>query len=818
MKLLHCICLFLGVVVLSYGQSNTSIFNNYNVKKKRLLIKATGMYIHSINQGVIDMDSAMVLACNANRVPISFSYDEGYNDGRYFPEAKMVDQNNIDEAVKRLNQLEKKDRIKLLLHIASHYLFKTGEKKVDTQKAFMYIKQAKELSISIGISKWKWQSDLLLAKYYSQINNLVESKKLFSKVVNETRRVNDKKALAEALNNQGTYLLLGEPDKVKILSEAMLLYKSINEKELEIEMLMKMLTVHFWNGDTNLAEKQLLESYELQKKNGFKHIHYTSAPLSYIYTSKLNLNKALFYSIKSLESMNLTNDMICADSFYLRLGSTYDSMGHSEEAIELYKKSFDFGTKNLNSGSWFKSFPLIIQSLLKENRYDEALKYIEKTNDYPPKNELDIFFLSQTKASYYEKIGNLLVAEKFYIEMEKHAKDIISLRTATSVANGYSDISLFYAKNGNPVKAKYYANKVSDLSVKMKQKFNFSNLKLSLFKIDSIEGNYLSSIRHYQSYNRINDSLYNQSKNRQIEELKIQYETLMKEDDIKTLEMQSKLQQSKLDRSKLFINLSTGSIILLIIIIILLFNRYLLKQKNNKKLEIKEKQIGQKNLNLQHLLAEKEWLIREIHHRVKNNLQTVISLLNSQSAYVEDDLALSTIKNSQHRIHAMSLIHQKLYMSENISTISMPIYVKELAEYLKDSFNLKQRIRFKIKIDELKLDVSQAVPLGLIINEAVTNSIKYAFPDNQSGMISITLTAVDINHYLLTIQDDGVGIDINSNKKVSASFGMSLIKGLSDDLDGDFSIEINNGTLLKLYFEKNVIDKQKISYDKFISG
>jgi len=795
-------CFIITFALQSYGQN--SVKNNYDIKKKRLLIKATAMYVHSVNQGFIDMDSAMVLACTANRVPVSFSYDEGYNDGSYLPGSKMVDQNNLNSAVEMLNRLEKTDRIRLLLQLGSHYLFKTGEKKKDLEKSLFYIKQAIQLGNLMGIPKWKNQSKILLGKYYVQTNNFAESKKIFAKVVSESRKLNDRKSLVEALNNEGSYLPLSDPDKEKALSESMLLYRSMGEKELELEMLMKLLTVHFWNGNIELAEKELVESFTLQKKIGFQHTHYTSAPLAYIYLEKYNLNKSLFYAINSIKTMEATHDMICADNFYLRLGNIYENMGHPKEAMELYKKSFEVGTKNLNSGSWYKSFPLIIQLLIKEKKYKEALDYIKKTDDYPPTSKLDLFYLSQTKASLYEKMGNIPLAEKFYAEMGKQAENIIAPRTFRSMALGYSQISLFYAKTGKAAKAKLFADKVLDLSKKANQKFDFQELELSLFKIDSLDGKYFSSIQHYQSYNKINDSLYNISKNRQIEELKIQYETLKNENAIKTLETKSKFQQSKLDRSSLLINLSIGSIGLLLVIIGLLYNSYKVKKKNNKQLEIKENEIIQKNIKLEHLLEDKEWLIKEIHHRVKNNLQTVISLLNSQSAYIDDDLALSTIRNSQHRIHAMSLIHQKLYISENVSTINMPVYIKELAEYLKDSFNLKQRIRFEITIEELELDVTQAIPLGLIINEAVTNSIKYAFPDDQQGIISITLVSIDINRYLLTIHDDGIGIIEDSGEKTKNSFGMSLIRGLSDDLEGNFSIENKNGTLLQLSFEKNV--------------
>ncbi len=807
MKALYFFSFLMAISFQNYGQTKLTK-EHYDIKKNRLLIKAAGMYLSSVSQRTVDIDSAMVLACTANRLPISFSFDEGYNDGNYVRGNEMVNQNNINGALKILPKTEKAERIKLLLQLASHYLFKPGEKKEDLEKSLTYIRQAIEQSNLLGILKWRHQSSILLGKYYVQANNLIESKKIFSKVVSESRKLNKPKSLAEALNNKGSYLPLDDPDKEKALTEAMLLYKSLNEKELEIEMRMKILTIHFWAGNIDLAEKEFLEVYEIQKKIGFKHTHYTTAPLIFIYTIKNNKNKALFYAIESVKTMEATNDIVCADNFYLHLGSVYSTMGHTEEAINLYKKSFDKRTKSINSGSWHKSLYLIIEALCQEKKYKEALEYIKMTDTYPPKNKVDVFYLALSKASTYEEMGNTSEAEKFYIEMDKHAQQIISPQTAIAVLFGYSKMSLFYAKKGDAVQAKIYAEKVFDLGKKTNHSLKLQDLELALFKIDSINGKYHSSINHFQNFTKIKDSLYDIFKNRKIEELKIQYETLKKEEDIQNLEVKSKLQQSKLDKSNLLINFSIGIILLLFVIIGLFYNHYQLKQKNNKKLELKEKEISLKNINLQNLVIEKEWLIKEIHHRVKNNLQTVMSLLNSQTEFIEDDLALSTIKSSQHRIHAMSLIHQKLYMSENIASINMPLYINELVEYLKDAFNLSQRIRFIIEIEELEMEVTQAIPLGLIINEAVTNAIKYAFPDNKKGIISISLASTNTNEYLLKIQDDGIGFNINSDK-ANNSFGMSLIRGLSEDLDATFSIESNKGTLLKLSFEKNSLDAQQ---------
>ena len=267
----------------------------------------------------------------------------------------------------------------------------------------------------------------------------------------------------------------------------------------------------------------------------------------------------------------------------------------------------------------------------------------------------------------------------------------------------------------------------------------------------------------------------------------------LKDKDISLLKQENDLQQANLQQSAFVKKVTIAGIILAFVIIVLLYRQYRLKQRSNNA-------ITHKNEQLQHLLTEKEWLLKEIHHRVKNNLQIVMSLLNSQSAYINNDAALTAIHDSQHRVHAMSLIHQKLYSSENVSSINMSVYIRELVSYLSESFDAGKRIRFELNIDPLKMDVSQAVPLGLILNEAITNSIKYAFPDNRNGTISISLIAAGSDHYLLTISDNGIGISIHVKDKKTGSLGMSLMAGLSEDLDGNFSIENNNGTVIKISF------------------
>lgn len=183
-----------------------------------------------------------------------------------------------------------------------------------------------------------------------------------------------------------------------------------------------------------------------------------------------------------------------------------------------------------------------------------------------------------------------------------------------------------------------------------------------------------------------------------------------------------------------------------------------------------------------------------------------MSLLNSQSAYINNELALTAIHDSQHRVQAMSLIHQKLYSSDNVSSINISLYVRELVSYLADSFITGQRVRFEFDVEPLELDVSQAVPLGLILNEAITNAIKYAFPDERNGIITISLSIDADQVCKLTISDNGIGLPVQFNSKRPGSLGMSLMNGLSEDLGGTFCSESVNGTTITITFahEQNV--------------
>lgn len=210
--------------------------------------------------------------------------------------------------------------------------------------------------------------------------------------------------------------------------------------------------------------------------------------------------------------------------------------------------------------------------------------------------------------------------------------------------------------------------------------------------------------------------------------------------------------------------------------------------------------LRKKDAALNKLIEEKEWLIGEIHHRVKNNLQIVMSLLQRQSSFIDNKEALEAIKNSEHRMQSIALLHQKLYQSDDLSFIDMAGYINELVNYLKDCFEMEERINFIQDIQNIQLEISQAVPLGLILNESISNALKYGFPGNKQGIVKVLLHRIEPNNFLLEITDNGVGVSDILDLEKNESLGMTLIKGLSKQINGKLEIESELGFQIRIRF------------------
>ncbi|MFN5324493.1 MAG: two-component regulator propeller domain-containing protein [Bacteroidota bacterium] len=201
-------------------------------------------------------------------------------------------------------------------------------------------------------------------------------------------------------------------------------------------------------------------------------------------------------------------------------------------------------------------------------------------------------------------------------------------------------------------------------------------------------------------------------------------------------------------------------------------------------------------------LEEKGLLLREIHHRVKNNLQIIISLFNLQSHYVDDKKAMQALKEGQDRIKSMALIHERFYQNDGLSKIDFDEYIKRLVENLFLSFQLKpERVKSVVEADKISLDIDTAVPCGLIINELVSNSLKHAFGDDGSGNLYVSLKYLSKDMVRLIVSDDGVGLPAGFDIEKYDSLGMQLISALSSQLEGKLKLLPGKGTTFELDFK-----------------
>jgi len=200
-------------------------------------------------------------------------------------------------------------------------------------------------------------------------------------------------------------------------------------------------------------------------------------------------------------------------------------------------------------------------------------------------------------------------------------------------------------------------------------------------------------------------------------------------------------------------------------------------------------------------LREKEVLLREIHHRVKNNFQVISSFLSLQSRFIEAPQLHAIFQECQNRIYAMALVHQHLYQAENLASIDFGTYLDSLAASLLRSYGVDpQRIQFTSTAEHVFLSVDTAVPCGLLVNELLSNALKHAFPPGQAGHLWVTLRRAADGQLRLTVRDDGVGLPEGVDVQTTSSFGMRLVGLLAQQLRATVALERHPGTSVTLTF------------------
>ena len=199
-------------------------------------------------------------------------------------------------------------------------------------------------------------------------------------------------------------------------------------------------------------------------------------------------------------------------------------------------------------------------------------------------------------------------------------------------------------------------------------------------------------------------------------------------------------------------------------------------------------------------LQEKEILLKEVQHRVKNNLQVISSMLDLQTDYVKDSGVLKLFVEAQKRVKSMALVHERMYQSEVLTDLDFTQYIENLGNYIFKIYGVNtKRISMKIDINEANIDFNRAIQLGLIVNELISNSLKHAFPDNLAGQVNVRLDSED-KYFILTTSDNGVGLPKKFRLRQTKSLGLQLVQALTNQLKGSIKIDRRKGTRFRIKF------------------
>ena len=720
--------------------------------------------------------------------------------GRSFAQLKS---NQTSSALISALQKDNPDsvRLQLLLQLSLHNYFEGNDNRTTLDSIYDFLQEAEIISNEIHFYKWQPEIFCFLGKYYFKIRNLKQANEYFRKTADHIQRLGPVKQQAERWYELA--MNIEELDtigltRINCFEKMIPLYEQLNDKETALDMEKNIADTHMKQGKLDLAEMELSDVLAKYKAIGSPHIFYCYHLLSVTNHLKGNYNKALYYALQTIENMHNASNA-WAIIFYSHVANLYDELDQTEKSIEYYRIVFKIDHPVPVDFYYIREAGIFVRDLVKQNKQEEARTFLLGfSKKYPPSDPYGKASLAETFAYYYNSVHN-------YTQAERYTREMISLGDSLGRDNEIRrdvefDIGRYYFSKKQFATAATHFHIALDEALLNNSANTIRDVDLLLFKTDSSLGNYFSAIKYLNQYHQLNDSMFNVAKIRQVREVQIKYETEKKEKDFQLLEKESRLQQNKLIQAGYTRNWILGGMTLLLITIGLLVRNSRLKQRTNRKLKLQQKEIGEQNIALRHLVNEKEWLVKEIHHRVKNNFQTVMGLLGTQTIYLKDEVAIDAIADGQHRIHAMSLIHQKLYQTENMSAINMADYINELVDYLRDSFTINKRIRFNLQIQRIDLDLSHCIPLGLILNEAITNSIKYAFPDSGEGLIFITLKQDLTGHVLLTIEDNGVGLPAEFIAAKQNSMGMNLMRGLCAEIGAKFTMYSQQGTKIAVSF------------------
>lgn len=587
----------------------------------------------------------------------------------------------------------------------------------------------------------------------------------------------------KALNMVGHYnWLMGVfKESIAYYKEALDLFYKLDKPDWIARVANNLGAVYWGLGDYNAALELYRESLALQTELGnLSNVALINNNIGLIYQKWQLYDEAMKYHRDALALAEEIEYLFAKAYSNHNLGLCYEALGDYEQALAYYEKSYKDYLKDVGKGS---ATSLVLRNIgdiyYKTGDFDKAIRYY------------------RWALADGEKIKNL-----FRTTYAQHS------------------LGKAYAQAGHLDSARFYIMESLNASRKMGYSDVICNNYYVLSSLEETEGNLANALEYYKMATTIHDSIFNKEKLAKFTDLQIHYNIEKKEQENELLRQKNEIQQLQIHHERIIrISLIIGLVFILSILFLIAYqsrklskanivleaqNKEIMKMNSEKEdliyqleKENKERRVAEKRIAA--LLDEKELLLKEVHHRIKNNMNTMKSLLFFQAKTVKDPQAVEVLKDAGSRIQSMSVLYNKIYRSDNLKAMSTQDYIPNLVEDLITVFFNRDNIHIEMDIEKVILPVTILSSLGIITTELVTNAMKYGFNENERGFLYLGLHRAN-TMIEFEIRNSGEKLPEDFSMETSQGFGLHLVKMLVQQLGGKIRIESNHETRFVITF------------------
>ncbi len=661
-----------------------------------------------------------------------------------------LEKEKIDELIRKLPDAQDTLRVRIL-NTLSYEL-----RKSDSAKTRLYANEAYQLSRSLGFPQGEVGAYINLGEYFRIKNNHEKALTFYFNGIDLCLENNLKQDLAKIYIKVGVvYQNISDYEQALVyFNKSLPITKELGDDHATAGIYNNIGIIHFLHGEYADAQADYLASLKIRERLGDKNgIAASYNNIANVFNQQKEYDQALAYYLKGAEIRKEIKDQKGLSSSYGNIGALYYQVGDNAKAMLFY---------------------------------EEAMQINEQLNDQPQ------------IALNYINIGKILVeqgehtqaVEKFFAAKQLYKK----IGDKRGLASTETAIGGMYITRKNYTLAKAHLKEALRISKEINIKEEVQNVYYKLAQTCEGIGDYKSANEYYKLYVSTKDSLFNETSTKMVAELETKYRTGEKQREIELLKKEKEIQAAVLGKNEIIIYSSFAVIVLVLILAFIVYKNNRNKNKINATLLVQNKKIfAQKE--------EKEVLLKEVHHRVKNNLQVINSLLNIQSAYIDDDRVSALFVDCQNRIRSMALIHEQLYSSTDLHKVDLKAYIESLTRDILRSYNLNYEVSLELDLKVQSFGVNTLIPVGLILNELFSNSLKHAFEDGiEGGKITISLKNLTQNSYELIVGDNGKGIKGDSWNSEN-SLGLELVETFVKQLDGTIEKLPIQGTVFRIIFK-----------------